>query len=295
MDFEKEFENTRRLVEAELEKYMNFAVMPQKKVLDAMAYSLMAGGKRLRPVIMIMAARMCGADEKTVMPFACAVEMIHTYSLIHDDLPAMDNDDLRRGKPTNHKKFGEAAAILAGDALLNMAFEITSEYSCEGVSDRQVLCAVSALSKAAGAMGMIGGQMIDIESENKELSLDELKNLHALKTGALIRASGVCAAVLAGADEAEIKAVDEYCLNLGIAFQIRDDILDVAGDTKTLGKPVGSDKENNKNTFVSLTSLKEAQRLVAEYTKKAADALLMFEDRAECLLGLAKWLSGREY
>jgi len=244
-------------------------------------------------VIMIYACQMCGGDIDKVMPFACAIEMIHTYSLIHDDLPAMDNDDLRRGKPTNHIVFDEATAILAGDALLNMAFEITSE--CENIPPKTALKAVSVLSRASGAMGMIGGQMIDIESENKKIEIDRLKNLHLLKTGALIRASGVIGAIVAGAGEEEIKAVDEFCKNLGIAFQIRDDILDVSGDEKKLGKPVGSDAQNNKNTYVTLTSLDEALALEDEYTKKASQALECFGEKNEKLLCLAKELLKREY
>lgn len=295
MDFSADLKNTQAMVEDALKKYMKFSDMSQKRVFDAMSYSLLAGGKRLRPIIMIYACQMCGGDIKSVLPFACAIEMIHTYSLIHDDLPAMDNDDLRRGKPTNHIKFDEATAILAGDALLNMAFEITAGYSNNHVPDGVVLRALAELAKAAGALGMIGGQMIDIESENKSLTLEELKNLHSLKTGALIRAAGVCGAMLAGADSKKVKAVDEYCLNLGIAFQIRDDILDVLGEAGTLGKPVGSDAQNNKNTYVSLTSLKESERLVHEYTKNAVDALDMFGLNAEKLTALANGLIERKF
>ncbi len=294
MEFKEKLKNKRELIENALDKYVAVENITQKRVFEAMWYSLMAGGKRLRPIIMLFACEMCGGGEKDALPFACAMEMIHTYSLIHDDLPAMDNDDLRRGMPTNHIKFDEATAILAGDALLTMAFEITSSYENENIKDKNILKAISVLARSAGAMGMIGGQIIDIESENKKLTLDELKNLHALKTGAIIRASGVCGAVLAGADEKSIKAVDEYCLNLGIAFQIRDDILDVVGDEKVLGKRTGSDAQNHKNTYVSLTSVEEAEKLAEKYTNKAKAALDIFGAKADNLLQLAELLTNRK-
>ena len=286
-----ETETLRELIENKLSEYMNKSGKPQQRVFDAMAYSLLAGGKRLRPVIMLLVCKMCGGNEISALPFACALEMIHTYSLIHDDLPAMDNDDLRRGRPTNHIKFDEATAILAGDALLNLAFEITSANT--GAADKTALRAISILARASGADGMIGGQIIDIKSENKKLTLDELKYLHSLKTGALIRAAGACGAVLADADTAAIKSADEFCKNLGIAFQIRDDILDVTGDTKVLGKKTGSDAVNNKNTYVSLLSLEEAEKLCAEYTKKAKEALAPFGKAAAPLLTLADELVDR--
>ena len=291
MDFSIDLKNTQKLVEDKLTEYMNIKGTVQQRVFDAMSYSLLAGGKRLRPVIMLYTAQLCGGDMESILPFACAMEMIHTYSLIHDDLPAMDNDDLRRGKPTNHVMFDEATAILAGDALLNMAFEITSEIS--DIPAENVLKAVNVLAKSAGAYGMIGGQIIDIESENKELELDELKYLHSLKTGAIIRSSGVCGALLSGASEDEIKAIDEYCLNLGIAFQIRDDILDVTGTTEALGKPVGSDAANNKNTYVSIVSLEKAEELADVYTKRAVEALGIFGERVEKLIALADMLIKR--
>ncbi len=293
MEYNADLKITQEAIEIALKEYMKFEDMPQKRIFEAMEYSLLAGGKRLRPVIMIYATQLCGGNMKEIMPFACAIEMIHTYSLIHDDLPAMDNDDLRRGKPTNHIIFDEATAILAGDGLLNMAFEIAS--NCNEVSPRLVIRALKVLSKASGVLGMIGGQVIDIESENKKLTLDELKNIHALKTGALIRAAGVCGAILGGGREEEIRAVDEFCSNLGIAFQIRDDVLDVEGDEKTLGKPIGSDAENNKNTYVTLTSLEEAEDMVLEYTKRATDAISIFGEKAQKLSWLANMLTQRKF
>lgn len=291
LNLANETETLLELIEKKLSEYMNISEKPQQRVFDAMAYSLLAGGKRLRPIIMLLVCKMCGGSESSALPFACALEMIHTYSLIHDDLPAMDNDDLRRGKPTNHIKFDEATAILAGDALLNLAFEITSAGT--GAADKTALRAISILAKASGAEGMIGGQIIDIESENKKLTIDELKYLHSLKTGALIRAAGACGAVLADAGDAAINATDEFCKNLGIAFQIRDDILDVTGDTKVLGKKTGSDAANNKNTYVSLLSLDSAEKLCAEYTQKAKEALAPFGEAAAPLLTLAEELVKR--
>lgn len=279
------------MIDTALKKYVKTEDNPQKKIYEAMGYSLFAGGKRLRPVIMIMTARMFGKDAECVMPFACAIEMIHTYSLIHDDLPAMDNDDLRRGMPTNHKVFGEADAILAGDALLTKAFETAASYDVPGVCKKSVLHAISVLAKAAGCDGMIGGQVIDIESRDEDMGL--LRYLHSLKTGALIRASGVIGAILAGADEEGIRKIDEFCLNLGIAFQIQDDILDVLGDEATLGKPIGSDAENHKSTYVTLCGLEEAERMSHEYTDKAIQSLDGFENNAE-LIGLAEKLTGRK-
>lgn len=293
MDYEKKLADTARLVEKALAEYMKTKDIPHKRVFEAMSYSLLAGGKRMRPVIMLYVCEMCGGNTEAALPFACAIEMIHTYSLIHDDLPAMDNDDLRRGRPTNHIQFDEATAILAGDALLNTAFEITSSKN-DGVNAEDVLRVISVLARCSGANGMIGGQMIDIENENKSMTIDELKYLHSLKTGALIRASGVCGAIIAGANEKSIKAVDEFCSNLGIAFQIRDDILDVTGNEKELGKKTGSDLQNNKNTYVTLTSLEEAERLSGEYTAKAKKSLEIFGEKADGLLYLADKLLGRK-
>ena len=277
------------LVDNALKKYMETEDNPG--IYEAMSYSLFAGGKRLRPVIMIMTAKMLGAQPETVLPFACAMEMIHTYSLIHDDLPAMDNDDLRRGKPTNHKVFGEAKAILAGDALLTKAFEIAAGYDVQGVCKKSVLRAISVLAKAAGADGMVAGQMIDIESHDEDLEL--LRHLHSLKTGAIIRAAGVIGAILSGADEESVKAVDDFCLNLGIAFQIQDDILDVMGSEQELGKPIGSDAENHKSTYVTICGIEGAKKLAQEYTDRAVKCLSRFKNNSE-LITMAENLMSRK-
>lgn len=274
-----------------------YAAVPKKNSLnktiyDAMSYSLEAGGKRLRPVIMLMFAKLFDLPEKEAMPFACALEMIHTYSLIHDDLPAMDNDDLRRGKPTNHKVFGEAMAILAGDALLNLAAETVSKANYSVPAGR-ALAAVNELFSASGTEGMIGGQVIDIESEDKDIPPETLKELHRLKTGALIRAAGRVAAVLAAADAEQLAAATAYCENLGMAFQIRDDLLDVCGNTIELGKKTGSDEANRKITYVSLYGVEKSEQLVREYTRLAVAALDIFGDRAEELKELAVYLTNR--
>ncbi|MBR5809247.1 MAG: polyprenyl synthetase family protein [Clostridia bacterium] len=279
------------LAEKALSEYMKVVDNPQKKIYEAEEYSLMAGGKRLRPVIMMMTAKMCGKSPELVLPFAAAIEMIHTYSLIHDDLPAMDNDDLRRGKPTNHKVFGEAMAILAGDALLTKAFEVASSFNDETVPKERVLRAIMVLATASGDNGMIGGQVVDIESRNEDAEL--LRYLHSLKTGALIRASGVIGAILAGGTEDEIKAVESFCDNLGIAFQIQDDILDVTGTEEELGKPIGSDAENEKSTYVTLFGVEKAEKLAEEYTQKAIESLGIFKENGE-LIALSKKLMGRK-
>ncbi len=278
-------------VNAALDKFIQTKDNPQSVIYDAMRYSLFAGGKRLRPVLMIETAKMCGGSEDEVMPFACAMEMIHTYSLIHDDLPAMDNDDLRRGMPTCHIKFGEANAILAGDALLTKAFEIVSGYN--GKYPSRALRAIERLASSAGTEGMIGGQIVDIESEGKKTDAQRLEYLHLLKTGAIIRSSCVIGAIMSGAEEKYTAAADEFARNLGIAFQIRDDILDVTGTTEELGKTVMSDVRENKSTYVTLFGLEKAEELSALYSRRAKDALNVFGDRAGFLKELTDYLITR--
>jgi geranylgeranyl diphosphate synthase type II len=275
-----------------LEKYVPMRINEQSVIYEAMRYSLFAGGKRLRPILMWESAKLCGGRWETVKPFACAMEMIHTYSLIHDDLPAMDNDDLRRGKPTNHIKFGEDIAILAGDALLNKAFETVS--SAEYDNNARAIKAISVLSASSGSEGMVGGQVVDLESEDKEITLEQLRYIHSLKTGALIRSSCVIGGILAGADDNVVNALDDFALNLGIAFQIRDDILDVIGDTNELGKPIGSDAEIGKNTYVSLLGIDKSNELVDEYSKKAKSALQSFGSDADFLIRLTEYLISRK-
>ena len=257
---------------------------PRADLYDAMQYSLLAGGKRLRPVLLLESCRMCGGEVDKAIPFACAVEMIHTYSLIHDDLPCMDNDDLRRGKPTNHKVYGEATAVLAGDGLLTAAFE--SMLEAQGLPQDRVLAAAACLAQAAGGRGMVGGQALDMAGEGHALSLSEVEELQRLKTGALICAAAEMGCILAGGDEEARKAVRKYARKLGLAFQIRDDILDVEGDAAVLGKPVGSDARSEKTTFVTLKGVAACQEQVETLTREAQTALEAMEGR-----GFLCWLA----
>lgn len=241
------------------------------RLRESMLYSLQAGGKRLRPVLCLTCAALCGLGEDQVMPFAGAIEMIHTYSLIHDDLPAMDDDDLRRGKPSNHKAFDEATAILAGDGLLTDAFACMCRAR---IPARPLLAAIAELAGAAGASGMVGGQEWDmIHTGRPSVSLAELQTMHAMKTGALLRASCVCGALLAEANSAVVDAIGEYGSALGMAFQIADDILDVTADTAVLGKPAGSDAARGKNTYPSMVGLAESRELAQAQAARARSAL----------------------
>lgn len=283
-----ELEERIKIIDAALEEYLPERDNPQKVIYDAMRYSLFAGGKRLRPMLMMETAKMCGADWETVKPFACALEMIHTYSLIHDDLPAMDDDNLRRGLPTNHIKFGEDVAILAGDALLNKAFEVAASGNYNNPA--QAIKAISVLAESSGTEGMVGGQIVDLASEGKEIELSALQYIHLLKTGAIIRSACVIGGIMSGADEKHIEAIDTFARNLGVAFQIRDDILDVVGNEAELGKPIGSDAEMDKNTYVTIVGLEKAKELVSEYSEKAKAALELFGDKAEFLLKLTDYL-----
>lgn len=280
-----------KLIEKALVKELgeDKALVPE--LADSMKYSLTAGGKRLRPVLLMAAADAVGADGNKFMQVACAIEMIHTYSLIHDDLPAMDNDDYRRGKLTNHKVYGEAMAILAGDALLTQAFEIMLRQP--GVSAEVLVQVVREMSMAAGPNGMVGGQVIDMLSEGKRISMDELRKMHTGKTGALFRAAIRSGAIMAGADEKQLQALTIYADCFGLAFQITDDILDVVGDEAIIGKPVGSDERNEKSTYVTLTSLEEARQLAADTVKQAVEALQIFGDKATFLRELVEMLLSR--
>lgn len=263
----------------------------EEKLSQAMEYSLMSGGKRLRPVLLMAAADAVSGSGEKFLTVATAMEMIHTYSLIHDDLPAMDNDDYRRGKFTNHKVFGEATAILAGDALLTLAFEVITRQ--KNISPEILLKVVQEISTAAGAAGMVGGQSIDIESEGKKISMPTLQKMHMGKTGALFRAAIRSGAILAGANPQQLDALTTYAEKFGLAFQITDDILDVTGDEKNLGKPVGSDAKNNKSTYVSLTSIDAAKNLAQKAVDEAVDALKIFGAEADFLRDLVKYLIGR--
>lgn len=279
----------RTIIAAALENWLNqFSDEPQKQLYDAMRYSLMGGGKRLRPIFTLEFCRMCCGDWKPAVPFAAAVEMIQTYSLIHDDLPSMDNDDFRRGKPTNHKVYGEAMAILAGDALLTDAFSVVTSADLPG---KDIAFAVSILASCAGSLGMVGGQVLDILSEERICSEQEVLDVQTRKTGALINAACVLGVIAGGGCELQIRRAGEFAGSLGMAFQIRDDMLDVIGDAGELGKAVGTD--TNKNTFVRLYGLERCEELVKKYTNNALLALEDFHDN-EYLKELALSLTTRK-
>lgn len=288
--FEARSQEYRAFIEGFLaEFYDQFHDEPQKRLYEAMRYSLLAGGKRLRPVFVFEFCRMCGDDWRKAAPFAAAVEMIHTYSLIHDDLPCMDNDDFRRGRPTNHKVYGEAMAVLAGDALLTDAFALAAEAQ---VSNRsQLALAIGILSNCAGSLGMVGGQVLDIMSEERECTEQEILDIQTRKTGALINAACVLGVIAGGGSEEQIAAAGRFAGALGLAFQIRDDMLDVIGNAQELGKSVGTD--TNKNTFVRLHGLEKCEELVDKYTSTAIEMLSAFEDSAY-MEALAKSLTSRK-
>lgn len=260
-------------------------------VCDAMNYSLLLGGKRIRPLLVLEFCRLCAGNFMKAVPFACAIEMIHTYSLIHDDLPCMDDDDMRRGKPSCHIRFGEEYALLAGDALLTLAFEtlMTADLPAEKKNE-----ACLELSRAAGYQGMVGGQMLDLINENEQINIDILKKTDSLKTGALIKAACLLGCIAAGASAEQRAAAAGYAENIGLAFQIVDDILDVTSDTSVLGKPVGSDEHNNKSTYVSLLGLEESQKIAALLTENAVSSLAVFGGDAQFLTDLAYSLAARK-
>ena len=265
----------------------------QKTVLEAMNYSVSAGGKRLRPMLMLETYRMFGGTSKVIEPFMAAIEMIHTYSLIHDDLPAMDNDEYRRGRKTTHVVYGEAMAILAGDALLNYAFETAASAFVLDEGNPAIGKAFMILASKAGVYGMIGGQVVDVESEGKEIDADTLKFIHIHKTSALLESAMLIGAVLAGASEQQQRTVELAARELGLAFQIRDDILDVTGNTDELGKPVGSDEKNHKNTYVALEGLEKAKEDVKRYSESAIDRFKSLPARNEFLYELIEELIDR--
>lgn len=283
------------MIDAALQTYLRRTAENPPVIHEAMRYSVFAGGKRLRPALTLAAGQAVGAPEKLVLPAACAVELIHTYSLIHDDLPVMDNDDLRRGKPTSHRVFGEAIALLAGSALFSLAFEVLA--GCrdgEHPADR-VLTVVDEVAGACGAAGLIGGQALDVISVFEKISEVELEILHRAKTGALFRASVRAGAILGGAGPAELERLTEFAEHFGLAFQITDDILDVAGRAEQTGKPVGSDARNKKHTYVSVCGLEAARRRGAESSAAALAALEEFGHEADFLRQAAQFIMLREF
>lgn len=279
-------------VEAWMQSLVPAQPGPLAQVMESMRYSLFAGGKRLRPILLMAAADAVGSDGQRFLQSACALEMIHTYSLIHDDLPAMDDDDYRRGRLTNHKVFGEGMAILAGDGLLTLAFETL--LSQPGVTPDVLVRVTSEVAQAAGPSGMVGGQAIDLGSEGQQPSPEVMKLMHRLKTGALFRASLRAGAMLGGGSDEDVRGLTDYAEQFGLAFQITDDILDVTGTEAALGKPIGSDEKNNKATYVSVYSLPAAQRMAQEAVTDAVAALVRFGDRAWVLRSLAEYLLTRD-
>ena len=289
MNLEKQCREYREYVECYLkEHYDALNDQPQKLLFDAMQYSLMAGGKRIRPILAFEFCRVCGRDWKNAAPFAAAIEMIHTYSLIHDDLPCMDNDDYRRGRLTNHKVYGEGMAVLAGDALLTDAFGIAASAQLPNPGD--MATAIGVLSECAGSLGMVGGQVLDIMSEERELTEQEVLDIQNRKTGCLISAACALGVIAGGGSEKQYDAACQFAAGLGLAFQIRDDMLDVIGTQEELGKATGVDTE--KNTFVKLYGLERCEELVATYTNYAIEALNAFSDTS-FLEALAKSLTER--
>ena len=295
MTYQKRFDEYRSMVERFLEANLSDEnCAGQEGMAEAMRYSALAGGKRIRPVLVLEFCRMCGGRPEDALPFAAALEMIHTYSLIHDDLPCMDDDDLRRGRPTSHKVFGEATAVLAGDALLTRAFEITSHPDLVGhlPADR-VLAAIHTLSSRSGVMGMIGGQVLDMAGESDPPDLDGLIRMHGLKTGALICAAARIGCCIGGASEEQFRAAEDYSAALGLAFQIKDDMLDVEGDAALLGKAVGADAAQGKSTFPVLVGMEVCRKWMDELTEQAVHALNAFADH-DFLTQLALDMAQRE-
>ena len=289
MNFEERTRQYREYIQDHLAKwYERFHDEPQRKLFDAMEYSLLAGGKRLRPIFAMEFCRMCGGDWKAAAPFGAAVEMIHTYSLIHDDLPCMDNDDYRRGRLTNHKVYGEAMAVLAGDALLTDAFVMASTAKLK--DSGAMGFAISVLGECAGSMGMVGGQVLDITSEERECTEEEVLAIQSRKTGALINAACVLGVVAAGGSQEQIAAAARFAGALGLAFQIRDDMLDVIGTAEEMGKGVGTDE--GKNTFVQIYGMETCEALVRKYTDVALEALSAFTD-ISYMAALANSLTSR--
>lgn len=294
-DFSARFNEYKEFIDALLKSSLPLCNYGEPVVLDAMKYSLGIGGKRIRPLLVLEFCRACGGDVTIAESAAKAIEMIHTYSLIHDDLPCMDNDVMRRGKPSCHVKFGESFALLAGDGLLTQAFcELSGGSLAKSYPDRAIKC-ISVLSEQAGILGMIGGQTVDLINESKSADAETLKLMDKLKTGALISAACEMGVICAGVNGERLEAAVKYAENIGQAFQIVDDILDVTSKQEILGKPVGSDEEKQKSTYVSLFGIEKAKTMASEYTQKAVDALSAFGDESEFLKELALYLAGRSF
>lgn len=297
MNFPEELQERKRQTEAVVRRFLPDCPGYQRPVTEAMAYSVLAGGKRLRPLIMHETFRMFGGKTEAIQHFMAAIEMIHTYSLVHDDLPAMDNDEYRRGKLTTHAKYGHAMGILAGDGLLNYAFETAADafrLEKEPEALKRIARAMQILGEKAGIYGMIGGQVVDVESTGRQVDLDQLLFIYERKTSALLEASMMIGAVLAGATEAETKTVEQAASDMGIAFQIRDDILDVTSTLEMLGKPIHSDERNEKTTYVTLKGLEQAAKDVEEISERALSRLDSLPYKNEFLTELIRSLIDRD-
>ncbi len=293
-DFDrKQYLEARRLtVEEALEVALPQQDGPETRVVEAMRYSLFAGGKRLRPILCLAASEAVGGEVQAAMPAGCALEMIHTYSLIHDDLPAMDDDDLRRGKPTNHKVFGEAIAILAGDGLLTEAFVLLSDYN--SLLPERAVQVIGVIAEAASYRGMVGGQVVDILSQNKRADLETVQQMHSRKTAALIAAATESGALAGKGSEAQVAALARYGRAIGLAFQIADDILDIEGDTELIGKTTGADEAMGKVTYPAAVGLERSRQAANEMVNDALAALEGFDDRANPLRSLANYIITRK-
>jgi geranylgeranyl diphosphate synthase type II len=285
----------RTIVDRALEKYLPGMTGPKEELYRAMRYSLFAGGKRLRPILCIAAAEAVGGNHENVIPVACALEMIHTYSLIHDDLPAMDDDEMRRGKPTNHMVFGEAMAILAGDGLLTEAFRVMAcPDLLEKAGAERFRKVIEIVASASGANGMVAGQALDIKAEGAKIDTSLMEIIHEHKTGALLKASVVTGAILGGGSDKDIKSLEQYGRNIGLAFQISDDILDIEGDSKEMGKKTGVDIERGKNTYPSLYGMAKSKIMLQKIVDNAIDMLSAFKEKADPLRRIADYIIERK-
>ena len=294
MNFHEEQKKRTDWTEEVIRNYLPKEEGFQKEIMEAMNYSVLAGGKRLRPLMMYETYRMFGGEGEVIRPFMAAMEMIHTYSLVHDDLPAMDNDEYRRGKLTTHAKYGHAMGILAGDALLNFAFETAASAFDYGEDPGRVAKALQILAKKAGVYGMIGGQVVDVQSSGHAISKEQLDFIYKLKTSALLEAAMMTGAVLAGAAEEEVRTIEQVASDVGVAFQVRDDILDVTGTLESIGKPVHSDDKNEKTTYVTLKGLEQASADVEELSDRALRNLASLPYKNEFLTELIQSLVYRD-
>ncbi|MGM9926203.1 MAG: polyprenyl synthetase family protein [Bacillus sp. (in: firmicutes)] len=294
LSFQSFAKEHKAMVEAELTKQVEKLAAPEV-LKESMIYSLEAGGKRIRPLLVFAVLDAFGKSTKIGLQAACSIEMIHTYSLIHDDLPAMDDDDIRRGKPTNHIMFGEANAVLAGDALLTHSFYVIAAMDDPEVSAEQKIAVIKEISRCAGAEGMVGGQTADMQAEGASISLEQLEYIHEHKTGKLLTCSVLAGAILAGASERQKAKLAEFSHHLGLAFQIRDDILDIEGNEEVIGKPVGSDVSNQKNTYPALLTLKGAKDKLEEETNKALAALDSLQLQGDQLVQITNLIARRDY